>query len=101
MDTLPITGHDADQLCGCVSRHVPAPQELNRHHIHPLGEGGVDTEDNVEWLCPTSHANVHELLRAWLKYEGEPPWAIRKHFSPYIRELAARGFHMIMEGRSA
>lgn len=66
--------------------------ELNRHHILPLSEGGPDVPDNIVWLCPTSHVNVHELLRAWVKYEGEPPWDIRKHFSPYIREIAAEGY---------
>lgn len=93
-DEIAYTGHDAGQYCLCVAEHRPSPQELHRHHIWPLGMGGPDTEENVVWLCPTSHTNVHELLRAWVKYEGEPPWEIRRFFSPYIRDLAEQGYRM-------
>lgn len=87
-----LEGHDDGQRCICVRDHNPNPMELHKHHIHPLGMGGTDTDDNIVWLCPTSLANVHELLRAWVKYEGEPPWSIRQRFSPYIRELAIDGY---------
>lgn len=87
-----VGGHDEGQVCACVSSHVPKPMELNKHHIHPLGMGGEDVPANVVWLCPTAHANVHELLRAWVKYEGEPPWEIRRNFSPYIRDVAEDGY---------
>ena len=99
MSAHPAAGHDADQRCVCVADHNPNPMELNRHHVWPLAEGGPDTDDNVVWLCPTSHANVHELLRAWLRYEGRPPWAIRKRFSAYIRGLAESGFEQTMAAR--
>lgn len=88
-DTL---GHDHGQRCECVVNHNPNPMELNKHHIHPLGMGGTDTGDNVVWLCPTSHANVHELLRHWVRNEGEPPWSVRQFFSPYIRDIAEDGY---------
>lgn len=91
-------GHDLGEECRCVSNHNPNPMELNRHHIWPLGMGGPDTSDNIEWLCPTTHVNVHELLRAYEKYEGDPPWEIRKHFSPFVRTLAARGYILSREG---
>lgn len=89
-----LEGHDDGQVCVCVSNHNPNPMELNRHHIHPIGfdPPGENAEHNIVWLCPTAHANVHELLRAWVKYEGEPPWSIRKHFSPYIRDVAEDGY---------
>lgn len=90
-------GHDHGKSCACVATHTPAPQELNRHHIYPLGEGGTDAPDNVVWLCPTSHVNVHELLREIIRYEGDPPWDIRKRFGPYIRELAYEGYRRMME----
>lgn len=98
-DEIAYTGHDAGQFCNCVTDHNPNPMELHRHHIHPLGHGGQDTEDNEVWLCPTAHSNVHELLRAFLKYEGLPPWEIRKSFGPYIRDLAEQGYERIMETR--
>lgn len=88
--------HDENQQCICVTDHNPNPMELNRHHIWPLAEGGPDTEDNIVWLCPTSHVNVHELLRAIIKYEGAVPWQIRQHFSPYIRDLAYEGHRRML-----
>lgn len=87
-----LESHDEGQYCVCVVEHNPNPMELNRHHILPLGMGGADRADNVVWLCPTAHANVHELLRAIIKYEGFPPWNIQKHFSQYIRSLARDGY---------
>lgn len=86
--------HDEGAVCECVADHNPNPMELNRHHIHPLGFNppGERTPDNEVWLCPTSHANVHELLRAWVKYEGEPPWEVQRRFSRYIRWLAEDGY---------
>lgn len=89
---IAYTGHDAGQHCMCVSDHNPNPMELHRHHIWPLGMNGPDEDDNIVWLCPTSHVNVHELLRAWMGFGGEPTWSIRKYFSPYIRRLAEDGF---------
>lgn len=91
------TGHDVGEHCACVNNHNPNPMELHQHHIWPMGMNGPDVEDNVVWLCPTSHVNVHELLRAWVKYESKPPWSIRKFFSPYIRALAAEGFNRWMD----
>lgn len=88
-------GHDQGQTCVCVADHRPSPQELHRHHVWPLAEGGPDTEDNLVWLCPTSHVNVHELLRPWQANEGEPPWEVRCRFGPYIRDLARRGYEAI------
>jgi hypothetical protein len=88
----PEKAHDVAAKCVCVRNHNPEPQELNRHHILPLAWGGNRESDNEVWLCPTSHTNVHELLRAYEKYEGTPPWEIRKHFSWYIRSLAVEGW---------
>lgn len=66
--------------------------ELNHHHVVPKYAGGTDAPENMVWICPTTHANVHELLRAWEKAGGEPAWEVRKHFSPFVRELARRGY---------
>lgn len=55
--------HDHDAACACTSDHRPPVLEYNRHHIWPEFMGGPDTEDNIVWLCPTAHVNVHELLR--------------------------------------
>jgi hypothetical protein len=102
-----FASHDAGRVCICVKNHTPEPQELTGHHIHPLGMGGPDVPGNVVWLCPTSHYNVHEVLREWIRYKGEPPWDEdrrgfigRKRFSPYIRDLAKEGFRRVCLSRS-
>lgn len=58
-----LEAHDEGRACVCISEHRPAPLELERHHIWPLGMGGPDNEWNVAWVCPTAHANTHELMR--------------------------------------
>jgi hypothetical protein len=44
--------------------------ELHRHHVLPLASGGPDVAANLVWLCPTAHANAHELLRLIVKRQG-------------------------------
>ena len=87
--------HDDGRVCECVADHRPRYDELNRHHVVPLYAGGPDTAENVVWICPNAHTSVHELLRAWTRHAGEPPWALRRTFSPFIRALAERGWHGI------
>lgn len=58
--------HDADAVCRCVAQHRPPVLEYERHHRLPLYLGGLKTDETV-WLCPTAHANVHELLRLMLR----------------------------------
>jgi hypothetical protein len=50
----------------CVLCQQPAPfvsqfgePYLEIHHVHPLGEGGPDTVDNVVALCPNCHRRAH------------------------------------------
>lgn len=66
--------HDTGRVCLCVAEHRPAPLELHLHHIWPLGLGGPDTPENVVALCPTTHANTHELFRL-LARDGSLTWA--------------------------
>lgn len=91
-------GHDVGADCHCVVTHVPQPEELHRHHIWPLADGGPDEEWNWVWLCPTSHVNVHELLREYRRNAGCPPWVTRRRFGPYIRALADKGWRWMVEG---
>lgn len=80
--------------CECVSTHYPVCRSVHDHHIHPLGMGGPDTYLNIVRLCPNQHAMTHRLLRLWgYRYDGEPPWWIRRHFSPIARDLAEQGWN--------
>jgi hypothetical protein len=67
--------HDAYRICPCVAEHRPAPLELERHHILPLAMGGPDVAANVAWVCPTTHTNVHEVLREIFRRDGVLTWA--------------------------
>ncbi len=81
--------------CACVARHHPDPGlHLNHHHVVPLSWGGQTTDENMVWLCPTAHELVHSLLNEYVRLGETPPWAVRWHYSHYIRELAERAIHM-------
>lgn len=87
--------HAGDVRCACVSAHSPEPFDVEVHHVVPLYAGGADTASNRLPLCANAHNNVHALLRAWERAQGEPSWDVRRRFSPYVRDLARRGW----EGR--
>lgn len=92
-----IASHDEGQHCHCVSDHRPAPLELNRHHILPLEHGGPDVAGNIAWLCPTTHVNVHELLRLIIRRGGQLTWtealeATPQRLSRYAFDLAHEGW---------
>ena len=55
--------HDPGATCSCAAEHRPPVLEYEAHHVLPIGMGGPDTADNRLWVCPTTHANIHELLR--------------------------------------
>lgn len=93
-------GHDHGATCVCVADHNPNPVELNLHHIWPKASGGPDADWNLVWLCPTSHVNVHELLREWFRAGGEPAWVIRSRFNPYVRAIAEDGWRWTIDPES-
>jgi hypothetical protein len=88
--------HDHGQICPCVADHRPAPLELNRHHIHPLAAGGPDDDSNIAWICPTTHANVHELLRLIVARCGDLPWTVVTAL--YEQPVSRYAFHLAHEG---
>jgi len=59
--------HDTAAACECVAEHRPPVLEHERHHRFPLGMGGTDDPDNLVFVCPTAHANIHELLSLMVK----------------------------------
>lgn len=88
--------HDAGRACLCSANHQPYPLEFERHHIWPLGMGGPEDDTNVTWVCPTAHANAHELLRIFMR-EGPLSWtAIGERYdvpvSRYAYALALDGY---------
>lgn len=93
--------HDEGRTCLCLTDHRPAPMELNRHHILPQASGGSDDPGNLAWLCPTAHANVHEMLRFMLRDGREWTWTEATDFyavpvNRYAYGLACEGFRRIV-----
>ncbi len=96
--------HDEGQTCLCMVTHRPHPLELHRHHRWPLYLGGSDDEANIVWLCPTAHANVHELLRHMVKADRPlTDHELRAVYDVPVSEYAARiardGFTAYAAGR--
>lgn len=81
--------------CVCVGKHVPLPMALHLHHIVPKEYGGGEEESNKVYICPTTHYNIHSLLQKYEKFKTTPPGKVRKHYSEYVQNLAARAW----EGR--
>ncbi len=94
--------HDAGRVCLCMGTHRPAPLELERHHILPLAMGGDDVEANVVWVCPTTHTNIHEILREIFRREGHLTWGQAVDdwpmpVSEYAFDLAHEGYRRFRE----
>lgn len=92
--------HDLGRACACRTTHAPHPLELERHHIWPSGMGGPDTEDNVVFVCPTTHTNTHELLRLFMR-DGPLTWTDVGEIydvpvSRYAFDLAHEGYRRFM-----
>ena len=96
LSSVPLTAKPSgERRCVCVTKHRPEPVILHSHHVWPLGEGGPDIQANLLWLCPTSHNNIHELWRLMVKYtkaDTPIPWREFREFSPYVRNVVARGW---------
>lgn len=89
--------HDEDQECRCVAAHRPGVMEGTFHHILPQGMGGADTLDNRVYVCPTTHYNVHEILREMVRREAPLSYYECQVWSPrpvarYAWALAAEGY---------
>jgi HNH endonuclease len=88
--------HDEGRVCRCVAVHRPQPLELERHHVLPIYLGGPDVEDNVAWICPNTHMNVHEILRRFMR-DGPLDWGEALKIWPglnrYAFALAHRGYN--------
>ncbi len=92
--------HDEGQRCACVSEHRPAPLEHDGHHAWPLGMGGPDTDENIVWVCPTTHRNAHELLRLLIRSGRLTYTQVADLYdvpvSRYAYALALRGYDLWM-----
>ncbi len=89
--------HDSDATCRCASEHRPPVLEYVKHHVLPASLGGSDAPENIAWMCPTAHANCHELLRMMLRHgrtltDYELQVIEDRPVSRYAAKLAREGF---------
>lgn len=75
--------------CECVNAHSPATYVPADHHVIPQSWGGQTVRSNLVRLCPNAHTATHRLLDTYVRAGGDPGWDTLRHFSPYIRHLAA------------
>jgi hypothetical protein len=83
--------------CLCVRTHAPAAYVPANHHVIPKSWGGVDDDWNRALICPNTHEAVHHLLDEHVRVLRAGgglilPWSTLRHFSPFQRDLAARGW---------
>ncbi len=89
--------HDSAAVCRCVTEHRPPVLEYERHHLLPKYLGG-DVDGETVWVCPTAHANCHELLRLMLRVgrtltDFELQAVEDRPVSRYAATLAREGFN--------
>jgi hypothetical protein len=65
---------------------------LDRHHIWPQADGGPTLPDNLVWVCPNGHREIHEYLRLLKKLDGKVPWLKRRKYGKKVRDLAETGY---------
>lgn len=82
------------RVCLCCTSHTPVVKEneLEAHHVWPLGEGGPDVKENLLWLCANTHNKVHNLWRIYKKLNGIVPWGTLSGFTRYSRAVVAQGW---------
>lgn len=79
--------------CRCVTRHTPTVAYTHAHHIWPLYLGGPNTRDNITYLCPAGHDQVHRAIRAFEK-AGE---VVYIPMNRYLYNLAVYGWEQAVE----
>ncbi len=93
---MTLGSHDEGAVCFCCSEHRPPVLEHEVHHILPLYLGGTDTPGNRIFLCPTTHMNVHEILRLFLKHGAQSYSQVQareeRPVARYAFTLAAEGY---------
>lgn len=87
---------DVCEVHGVGYEHRPRSEDVERHHVWPLGMGGPDVPANMRDICPTGHSNIHHLLRHYVRGNGVVPWEVRRRFTVGERELAELGYRAVM-----
>jgi hypothetical protein len=79
--------------CRCVKQHHPAATSLDAHHVWPEGHGGPTVPENLVWLCPTCHRNVHEILDTWARAGAPHPIGHHNQWAYHVAEIGWEAWH--------
>ena len=100
--TQPATLQPVGTTCACVTEHRPVSLVFERHHIWPKEYGGPTVDENLVYVCATTHNNVHAYLRAFvaagrLLNQDElraslATWHYDAHVQRYAYDLAVQGW---------
>jgi hypothetical protein len=74
---MKITLIDNNEVCECVSKHIPKPMKLYR----------IDYSTGFIFVCPTAYYNLVSLEEEYAKHGGLPPGFVRKHYSEFTHDL--------------
>lgn len=78
----------APTSCALSVWHRPKPNRFVIHHKLPLSWQGQRVPSNQINLCDNHHYATHVAIDALLKYGGDPPPAVWKHFGRKVKALA-------------
>jgi hypothetical protein len=95
--TPPINGVRMDTTCEVHRHRELVPIEV--HHVHPLGQGGLNVAGNRITVCANGHFSIHALMDRLLKGNGVVAWTTRRRYGKKVRAYAQRGYEEIVAGR--
>lgn len=84
--------------CSNPASWHPTMHAKQEHHHPPLAWRSLyDASAARLWwhlirLCGLCHDEYHTLLNLFIHYDGRPPWALRRSFSPYVSALVAEAW---------
>lgn len=78
--------------CAVHKHRETVPME--KHHIWPIGMGGLDVPENRVVVCANGHYSIHEYMRQLILKGGESgiPWTQRRLFGKKVRKFAVDGW---------
>ena len=75
--------------CRCVKTHSPPAPKVQKHHVIPRAWQGLDTPENTELVCGTTHDATHDLLNRAVRDRAFP--TDTTGYGRYAVTLARRG----------
>ncbi len=87
------------QPCEVHTSHAPTPRVNHKHHVWPLGKGGPDIPENIIVVCPTGHANIHDLLREYEVNLGRVTYTTSRRYARGEARIAKLGWDRIRTGK--